>query len=53
MAKMGRPTLKPKTTTINFRLTEEDKVFLLDYAKKNSVTLTELFVDFVDMLKKK
>ena len=53
MAKMGRPSANPKTETINFRLTKEDKQFLHEYSKQTKQSLTDLFKQFVETLKQK
>ena len=51
MVKMGRPTDDPKTEVIAIRLTKSDKEFLSEYAKKNEMSYTDIFTNYIGLLK--
>lgn len=51
MVKMGRPTDNPKTEVIAIRLTKTDKQFLSEYAKKNQLSYTDIFTNYIGLLK--
>ena len=51
MVKMGRPTDNPKTEVIAIRLTKTDKEFLSEYAKKNQLSYTDIFTNYIGLLK--
>ncbi len=42
-----------KDTKIQIRIDSDTKKWLKDYASKNSVTISKIFVDFVNWLRKR